>query len=45
MTCDNHRILLYMCDTNEIIIMLFPLVSFCFAVGIKVLVSRYDVNG
>lgn len=28
MTCDNHRILSYMCDTNEIIIMLLPLVSF-----------------
>lgn len=33
------------CDTNEIIIMLFPLVSFYFAIGIKALVSRYDVNG
>lgn len=36
MTCDNHRILSYMYDTNEIIIMLFPLASFCFAVGISI---------
>ena len=35
---DNHWILLFKCDSIKTIIMLFPLVSFCFAVGINLLI-------
>ena len=38
MISDNLCILLGKCDTIETIIMLFSLVSFCFAVGINVLI-------